>query len=205
MEIPSKEYLQMLLTSAHQKFKDYERLELDATTSFEITYIPTKKRNFMGLKAGISGLVEMRKYKVKESATIRSDSMYYQKIYKAEGKVIKVDSFVAGHENLDISYSAYYEGDYRYLFPYTEFGTKSRTYMIVTHCKNGKVFEEYMVSGSQIVYEKYDYANEGIVNYYYINYLPNGTHPVLAEENGHYLVDTLEYVQEQSFLWYRAE
>ncbi len=204
MEIPSKEYLQMLLTSAHQKFKDYERLELD-TTTFEITYIPTKKRNFMGLKDGISGLVEMRKYKVKESATIRSNSMYYHKFYKAEGKVIKVDSFVEGHERLDVSYSAYYEGDYRYLFPYTKFGTKSWTYMIVTRYKNSKVLEEYMVSGNQIVYEKYDYTNEGIVNYYYINYVPTGTYPVLAEENGHYLIDTLEYVQEQSSVWYQEE
>ena len=202
MEIPSKEYLQMLLTSAHQKFRDYEQLELD-TTTFEITYIPTKKRNFMGLKDGISGLAEMRKYKVNESTTIRSNSMYYQKLYKAEGKVIKVDSFVAGHERLDISYSAYYEGNCRYLFPYTNFGTKSGTHMIVTQYKNGKVFEEYMVSGNQIVYEKYDYANEGIVQYYYINYVPTGTYPVLAEASGHYLIDTLEYVQEQSSVWYQ--
>ena len=204
MEIPTKEYLQTLLNSAQQKFNDYERLELD-TTPFEITYIPTKKRNWLGLKDGISGLAEMRKYKVKESSIIRSNSMYYHKLYKAEGKVKKVDSFVAGHERLDVSYSAHYESDYRYLFPYTTFGTKSWTYMIVTHYKHGKVFEEYMVSGNQIVYEKYDYTNEGIVNYYYINYVPTGTYPILAEESGHYLIDTLEYVQEQSSVWYQEE
>ena len=77
--------------------------------------------------------------------------------------------------------------------------------MIVTHRKNGKVFEEYMVSGNQIVYERYDYGNEGIANYYYINYVPTGTYPVLAEENGHYLIDTLEYVQEQCSVWYQEE
>lgn len=204
MKIPSKDYLQTLLNTAHQKFNDYERPELD-TTLFEISYIPTKKHNFMGLKDGISGLADMRKYKVKETSTIRSNSMYYQKLYKAEGKVIKIDSFVAGHERLDVSYLAYYESDCRYLFPYTSFGTKSWTYMIVTRYKHGKVFEEYMVSGNQIVYEKYDYSDESKINYYYINYVPTGTYPVLAEESGHYLIDTLEYIQEQSFAWYQEE
>lgn len=204
MKMPSKDYLQTLLNTAHQKFNDYERLECD-TTPLSISYIPTKKRCFMGLKDGISGFAEMRKYKVKESSQIRSNCMYYQKLYKAKGKVIKIDSFVAGHERLSVSYSAYYESDYRYLFPYTSLGTKSLTYMIVTRYKDGKVFEEYMVSGNQIVYEKYDYADKSKVNYYYINYVPTGTYPVLAEESGHYLIDTLEYVQEQSFVWDQEE
>lgn len=204
MEIPSKEYLQMLLDAAHQKFNNFERVELD-TSCFDISYIPTKKRNFMGLKDGISGLVEMRKYKVKESTSIRSNSMYYQKFYKTDGKAVKIDSFVAGHERLDVSYSVYYEGDYRYLFPYSRFGTKSWTYMVVTHYKNSKVSEEYMVSGNQIIYEKYDYSNEGKANYYYINYVSTGTYPVLAEESGYYLLDTLEYIGEQCFVWYQEE
>ena len=204
MEIPSKAYLQMLLDTAHQKFHDFERAEPD-TSCCAISYIPTKKRNFMGLKDGISGLAEMRKYKVKETAAIRANSMYYQKLYKADGKVVKIDSFVAGHERLDVSYFAYYEGDDRYLFPYSRFGTKSWTYMFVTRYKNGNVFEEYMVSGNQIVYEKYDYSNEGRAGYYAINYVPAGTHPVLTEESGCYLLDTLEYMEEQCFTWDQEE
>lgn len=202
MEIPSKEYLRGLLDTAKQKFGGFEPVDLD-TSCFDISYISTKKRNFMGLKDGISGLAEMRKYKVKQSVTIRSNSMYYHKLYKRDGKVVKIDSFVAGHERLGVSYFAYYEGNYRYLFPYSGFGTKSWTYMFVTHYINGKVSEEYMVSGNQIVYEKYDYSNEGKANYYYINYVPTGIYPVLAEKSGYYLLDTLEYIEEQYFVWYQ--
>ena len=200
MEIPAKEYLQTLLCTAHQKFNDFQRVELDSSC-FDISYIPTKKRNFMGLKEGISGLAEMCKYKVKESATIRSDSMYYHKHYKVDGRVVKIDSFVAGHDRLVCSYFAYYEGDYRFLFPYSRLGTKSWSYMFVTHYHNGKVFEEYMVEGNQIVYEKYDYSNKDKANYYYINYVPTGTYPVLEEKRGYYLLDTLEYVEEEYFVW----
>lgn len=77
--------------------------------------------------------------------------------------------------------------------------------MFVTHYKDGKVSEEYMVSGKQIVYEKYDYSDEEKVYYYYINYVPTGKYPVLAEASGHYLLDTLEYIEEQFFVWYQEE
>lgn len=196
MEIPSKEYLRQCLNTALQKFNEFNRVEED-TFNYKISYIPTKKRNFMGIKDGLSGLAEMRKYHVKESATIHPNAMYFQKLYKADGKLMKIDCYVAGQDRLDISYTAHYEDDFRYLFPYFHFGEKSWTCMFVTHYNGEKVSEEYMVRNNQIVYERYDYANAEKVNYYYINYVPDGTCPVLAEEYGYYLPDTLEYIEEQ--------
>lgn len=202
MEIPSKEYLQKLIIEAHQKFNDFEPIELDPSC-LDISYIPTKNHPRIGIKDGVSGLAKMRKHKIKESASIRSNCLYYHKLYKSSGKVVKISSSIDGREGSDGGYFAYYEGNYRYLFPYSKFGTKSWTYMFVTHYENGRVSEEFMVSGKQIIYEKYSYSNEDRADYYYINYVPTSSDPVVCEKLGYYLLDTLECIIDQYYVWYQ--
>ena len=157
----------------------------------------------MGLKAGLDGLAEMERYKVKESSKIRSNCMFYHKFYKDGGKILKIDSFVAGHDRLSDSSIAYYENNYRYLFPYYGQEKADGLYILVTHFENERVVEEYFVKQEQIVYESYDYSRSDKVGYYCINYVPTGKYPVLGESKGYFLPDSLEYVEEESYAWYQ--
>ena len=199
---PDKKYLKKLITDTRQKFAEFEYPELDLSTAV-ITYVPTKKRNYMGLKAGLDGLAEMERYKVRESPKIRSNCMFYHKFYKDENKLLKVDSFVAGHDRLSDSCIAYYENNYRYLFPYYGQEKADGLYILVTHFENERVVEEYFVKQEQIVYESYDYSRSDKVGYYCINYVPTGKYPVLGESEGYFLPDSLEYVEEESYAWYQ--
>lgn len=201
---PDKDYLKNLIEETEQKFEEFTYPELDLSAA-SVTYTPTKKRNFMGLKAGLDGLAEMKRYKVKESDKIRSNCMFYNKFFKVDGQVLKIDAFVAGHDRLTNSYIAYYEGNHRYLFPF--YGRKKATglYILVTHFEDGQVVEEYFVCRGQIVYERYDFSGEENVGYYCINYVPNGKYPVLGESKGYLLLDSLEYIQEESYAWYLEE
>lgn len=199
---PDKKYLKKLITDTRQKFEEFTYPELDLSSA-SITYIPTKKRNFMGLKAGLDGLAEMKRYKVKESDRIRSNCMFYNKFYKVDGQVLKIDAFVSGHDRLANRYIAYYEGNHRYLFPFYDWGKATGLYTLVTHFENERVVEEYFVNQGQIVYESYDYSRSDKVGYYCINYVPTGKYPVLGESEGYFLPDSLEYIEEESYAWYQ--
>lgn len=199
---PDKDYLKNLIEETEQKFEEFTYPELDLMSA-SVTYISTKKRNFMGLKVGLDGLAEMKRYKVKESDKIRSNCKFYNKFFKAGGQVLKIDAFVAGHDRITNSYIAYYEGSHRYLFPF--YGQEKATglYTLVTHFDGGQVVEEYFVCRGQIVYESYDYSSDERVGYYCINYVPTGKYPVLGESKGYFLPDSLEYVEEESYAWYQ--
>lgn len=201
---PDKDYLKNLIGETEQKFEEFTYPELDLSAA-SVTYIPTKKRNFMGLKDGLDGLAEMKRYKVKESDKIRSNCMFYNKFFKVDGQVLKIDAFVAGHDRITNSYIAHYEGNHRYLFPFYSWGKATGLYILVTHFEDGQVVEEYFVCGGQIVYESYDYSGDERVGYYYINYVPTGKYPVLGESRGYYLKESLEYIEEERYVWYQEE
>ena len=203
MNHPDKKYLEHLIEQITQKCTDFKYPELDLSAAV-ITYIPTKKRYFTGLRSGMDGLAEMKKYNVKESPAIRPNCMFYHKFYKADGKILKIDSFVSGHDRLAGGYIAYYEDNWRYLFPVDGDKIQTGSYILATHFENNRVVEECFVLSHQIVYEKYTYPDSGKVDYYYINYVPAGKYPVLAEHCGYYFPDTLEYVDVQHYAWYTA-
>ena len=129
--------------------------------------------------------------------------MFYNKFYKVDGQVLKIDSFVSGHDRLANRYIAYYEGNHRYLFPFYDWGKATGLYTLVTHFENERVVEEYFVNQGQIVYESYDYSRSDKVGYYCINYVPTGKYPVLGESEGYFLPDSLEYIEEESYAWYQ--
>ncbi|MDE6568555.1 MAG: hypothetical protein K2K70_12600 [Lachnospiraceae bacterium] len=200
---PEKEYLKSLIEITRRLFDEFEYPALDLSTA-EISYIPTKKRTDMGLKMGLDGLAEMKKYRVKESSKIRSNCKFYQKFYKINGKIAEIESFIGGHDRMAGSYIAYYEENYRYLFPFYYDAQKAvGRYIYVTYFEDNRVMEEYMVGQNQIVYDRYQYSDGGKVGYYCINYVPSGKYPVLGESRGYYLSDSLEYVQEECYAWYQ--
>ena len=201
MEKPTEEYLQELIINARKKFDEFSYCFADIP-NVKITYVNTNKRKLTGIIEGMRGLTEMEAHNTKESLKISPNCKNYNKFYKSGERVIKVECFVGGHNNLDVTYVAQYDGERRYLFPYFEDKSKAVGYpIIVANFENGKVAEEYRVDGNKILYEKYDYSKQDKVEYYCINFVPDGECPILGEEEGYFHVDPLEYHQVSNTVW----
>lgn len=200
---PDKEYLKQLIEDTLQNFNNFECDFFDFSEA-KISYIATKKRFNIGLRSGLSGLAEMKIYKSKESMSIRKNCQFYNKFYKENGKIRKIECFIGGHDRLSTTYIAHYEDGLRFLFPFRNNQKDPYArHIFVANIKDGKVVEEYHIDGKQIVYEKYGYIEDDKVDYYYINYVPTGNYPVLGESKGYYLTDTLEYVEEENYSWFQ--
>lgn len=201
MKKPTKEYLQELISNARKKIDDFLYCCADIP-NVKITYVNTNKRNLTGIIEGMRGLTEMETHNTKESSKISPNCKNYNKFYKSGERVIKVECFVGGHNDLDVIYAAQYDGERRYLFPYFEDKSKAIGYpIIVANFENGKVVEEYRVDGNKILYEKYVYSKQDKVEYYCINFVPDGECPILGEEEGYFHVDPLEYHQVSNTMW----
>lgn len=199
MEKPSKEYLEQLMENTLKKFNDFECNFFDFP-EVQISYIATKKRFNIGLRSGLSGLAEIKAYQTKESTSIRKDCQFYNKLYKENGRIRKIECFIDGHDRLSTTYIAYYEGEKRFLFPFKnkQKDPYARHIFVVT-IKDCKVVEEYHIDGKQINYEKYGYTENGKVDYYYINYVPTANEPVLDENEGYFLSSSLEFIRTYEF------
>lgn len=205
MSKPSREYLIKLMEDTQEEFERFSYVESDVQNE-KITYVCTKKRNIMGILSGLSGLAEMKKYKVKEACNISSNCKYYNKFYKSDDRLVKVECFVGGCDDIDVIYIAHYDGNCRYLFPYfSDLSKAVGYYIIVTKYENGNVVEEYSVNCGQIVYEKYDYSRQNGVGYYCVNCVPNGNPQILGEEEGIYDKNSLEYSQVSNYAWYQND
>ena len=201
MEKPAEEYLQKLISNARKKFGEFSYCFADIP-NVKITYVNTNKRNLTGIIEGMRGLTEMEAHKTKESLKISPICKNYNKFYRSGERVIKVECFVGGHNDLDVIYVAQYDGERRYLFPYFEDKSKAVGYpIIVANFENSKVVEEYRVDGNKILYEKYDYSEQDTVGYYCINFVPMGQCPILGEEKGYFSVNSLEYHQMSNKVW----
>lgn len=201
MEKPSSTYLKELIIETQNMFNDFV-CEFSNAETADVTYVCTKKRNLMGIKCGIAGLAEMKAYNVKESPSIRQNCKYYNKFYKENGKINRIDCVVDGYDEIDVVYIAHYDGNRRYLFPYFENHEKAvGYYVIVTEFDGENVIEEYITNDNQIVYEQYDFSNRSNVGYYCINYVPNGKFSILGESEGEYNAESLEYNPISNYVW----
>ncbi len=200
---PTKEYLCKLLSETVQKFENFTPPDLDLSAA-EITYIPTRKNPWMGIERGLIGQREMMVYKVKESPKVRSNCKAYNEFYKINGRLVKTVYVTAGYPVCSCRY-AYYEGDWRYMFPfrYDEKDYGARIFACCTAIGTTEyIAEEYRIDGNQIVYTCYSAPKDGKAEYYHINYVPTGKFPVICEEDGFFNVDTLEYTVRSSRTWW---
>lgn len=199
---PEKDYLKSLIDTTMKKFEEFEYPELDLDVA-EITYLPTKKSSFSGILSGAADLSRLKANKITESTKIRSNCKNYIKRYYIDGKIVKVEKFIGGHDRIDSTYLACYDGDHRYIFPFSDRKKASWLYIYVTRFEDRRVAEEYTVKRNQIVYEKYDYSQPGVIGYYTINYVPTGKYPVLEESTGRFDADTLNYTSLEEYVWYQ--
>lgn len=197
---PEKAYLCQLLAEAQEKF---QAVQLDGAdlSNTEISYLPTKQRFLAGLRLGLSGQAEMRKYKLQERNKLRSGCRFYLRMYRAGGKLLRIDDVRDSSE--DWGWAAQYDKDVRWLIPILRGKKSAASYMVVTRFREGVVAEEYQVRGNQIVYEAYAPMGEDRVDYYLINYVPTGKYPVLGEEQGYFTLPGLEYTRLNGSVWYQ--
>ena len=198
---PSKEYLRSLLEETEELAKTFDYSDVDVTDA-EILYLATKKHNWLGLHEGIASLADMKAKRSKFSEKIRSSCGFYNKFFYIAGKLMKVESYVSGHDRMATWYKTIHIDNKRYLYPGGSNGENRFGYIFVTEYRDGKVYEEYMVEGSQIVFWRYRYSEDGTVESYFINYVPTGKYPIISESEGIYDQETLEYKETNSDAWH---
>ncbi|MCM1427718.1 MAG: hypothetical protein NC118_14045 [Eubacterium sp.] len=196
----SFDYLQELLQETEDLRVKAEYSDVNENDYDEIVYIANKNNTSIGVQSGLGRELYCKKYNLKEKHTIRKNSQYYCKIYKKDGKIIRVESYVKGR--IDVVFIAYYTEDRRFMFPFFSNGRFYPTYTYVTHFHNGIVDEEYQSDRVQIVYERYLYTDDNSIKYEYLNYVPNGTYPVVSRASGIFtLSPELNYTSTQYSTW----
>lgn len=196
----SFEYLQELLQETNDLRAKAAYSEVNENDYDEIVYIANKNNTSVGVQSGLRRELYCKKHNLKEKHNIRKNSQYYCKIYKKNGKAVRVESYVKGR--IDVVFIAYYTEDKRFMFPFLSSGGAYPTYTYVTHFHNGIVDEEYKCDSVQIVYERYLYTDDNSVRYEYLNCVPNGTYPVLSRASGVFaLSPELSYTSTQYSTW----
>ncbi len=192
-------YLTKLIQDVNllRKQTKYHKIDI-ANCNF--SYMATKKTSFVGYKQGYSDIFHRNQKGVKESDKLRSTTKNYLKfIRNKKGELLQIDSYVDG--SIDCIFQEHWIENVRYLFPFSEDGGFYPTYAYVAKFECNRVTEEYMVSGTQIIYESYSYKSEEDLEYAYINYVPEGKFPILAEEKGVFHLNPLTYEEHYSDNW----
>lgn len=105
------------MADANERFAEFACDSLDVSNA-SITYIRTIKQNNTGIMDGVRSLSEMKSNNLEKSSHISPTCKYYNKFYKENDKVRKIECFVGGHNDIDVVYVAHYVDNRRYLFPY---------------------------------------------------------------------------------------
>lgn len=184
-------YLRKLVmrTSALRKKVKYKSINLQEC---DITYMPTKKKSFVGMKQGYAEQLFRIENGIKESVKIRANCKDYLKMFRnSEGKVLQIEKYANGR--IDCIFQVHYDENLCCLFPFSANGGFYPTYSYITAYENGKISEEYMVDGDQIVYERYSNENELCVDYEYVNYVSGGKSPILETREGVFRFNPLRF------------
>ena len=200
----SFDYLQALLTEVNALRENFPYRELNENDYDAVIYIANKNDTRIGVQQGLRQVLACQKHHFRETERIRANSKNYCKLYKKQGKTVRVESFVKGR--LDVVFLAHYTEDKRFLFPFSEAGGFYPTYTYVTHFSGDLVDEEYYADGHQIVYERYHYHDDQTAGYDFINYVPAGTAPVLSRASGVFILKPeLQYHADEYVTWRDGE
>lgn len=184
-------YLRELISkiSALRKKVKYKSIN---TSDCVVIYMPTKKKSFVGMKQGYAEQLFRIENGIKESAKIRANCKDFLKLFgNREGKVLQIEKYTNG--KIDCVFQSHYDENLYCLFPFSANGGFYPTYSYITVYENEKIVEEYMVDGSQIVYERYSNEDETRVDYEYVNYVSGGKSPILEARAGVFRFNPLRY------------
>lgn len=195
-----RSYMIELIQKTKELSASFTPIERDLSNT-EIVYVRNRGELDAGVGEGLAHLYTMQRYKIKEQKKLRAGTKHYYKKYYIDGSLEKIESYSDG--NVALCYFALYHDNTRYLIPFWE-NNKPYPYTYTYALKkDGDVTEEYTVQGSQIVYSCYRKINETCYDYLYINYVPNGTYPILGYETGVFdVTDTINFKQNYDYSWY---
>lgn len=192
-------YLDVLINEVEELRGRIKFSEIDITKC-GISYMPTKKISYVGIKQGYSDHQVRIQNGIKETEKIRSTTKNYLKYIKNEdNEIIQIESYNQGR--LDVIFQVHWIDGVRYLFPYSREGGFYPTYTYVTKYEDDRVIEEYMVEGSLIIHETYTKNSSGQIDYDYINYVSGGNYPVREIRKGKFYLDPLVYVEKLRDNW----
>lgn len=77
--LPEFEYLKKLLNESYTIRRKYQCAEIDETNA-DISYLAMKNRLELGLKSGLSNILDLQKYRLKEQKALRSSTKSWQRI-----------------------------------------------------------------------------------------------------------------------------
>lgn len=193
-----KKYLNDLIENCNKLREKYVFFNLENSECI-VSYMPTKKRSFVGYKHGDYEVIMQQKYKMKENSMIRANCKNYIKLFRdTTGELLQIQRISNGR--IDVVHQAHRIKNTMYLFPFSPDGGFYPTYTYVTKYGHNCVVEEYMVSGNQIIYEKYDKKDE-VEEYLFTNYVRDGTYPILEERKGIFTFEPLEYKEIENSNW----
>ncbi|MBE6754615.1 MAG: hypothetical protein E7559_09770 [Ruminococcaceae bacterium] len=192
-------YLQSLIDQVREIRKQTAFQEIDLAEC-AIFYMPTKKTSYVGFRQGCRDQLIRSQNGMTESDKIRSTTKdYLRYIRNANGELLRIDSFNKGR--VDCVFQVCRTESVRYLLPFSENGGYYPTYAYATRYEAGRVAEEYMVNGNQIVYEAYSYTSDNSADYFRINYVAGGNYPVRETEKGIFYLSPLSYEETFSDTW----
>ena len=179
-----------------------ERFEkIDKSKCF-VVYLPIKSEELTCLCEGLSSQHIRQIKNIKYTDKIRANCKKYLKIYKdQQGKIIFIEWHSVEDGEGNLVFLARYKDNIRYLFPFWKDGSFYPTYSYVAKFENGKVVEEYKVEGNQIIYEHYFDESDEKVDFYSINYVPDGKCPIISECEGRYYFNPLRFEMLNSSTW----
>ncbi len=191
-------YFDEILARAKNKAENFIVPDKDFAEAYDITYLPNRQRFSMGLGEGLAFQAECKTYKTTEKDKIKANCLHYNKIYKKDGRVVKIENYFDGKTDHSC-FLAYYEDHYRYLFSID--AHKVGNWTFITRFENNRVVEECTISGNTLAYEKYSGFSENRVDYYSAFYVPYSYCIMQGEVIGYFELPSLNFVTTSSYSW----
>ena len=195
--------LQQIIDDVEDKRKNVSFTPLTLNDA-EISFMPTKGHHFIGLDDGPWDCYQRDKYNLSIKQKLHVNTKNYLRIIKKDGKVERIESY--GNGRLDVVFLAYYEGDKRFLFPFTANGSRYPTHTYVSVYKDGQITEVYHIDSSQIILQQYQQLNEQETDIVIINAVPTGKVPLLMHLYGKLIKkEHIKLAVHTSYVWDNKE
>lgn len=175
------ENLKQLIEETMKLYADFS-VPAQNVSEVDVTYLLHGGDMELGLQCGLYHDWKMQQARKREQSVLRKNSKTYRKIFRQNQHITKIESYVK--EKLDVVFWALHQGEFCYLFPFSKEGFPYPTYCYVTHSREDRVTEEYMVTSDQILYERYVPLNPTETMWEFVDYVPGGTHAVRSYAKG---------------------
>jgi hypothetical protein len=195
-----RDYLSHLVDETAELRNSVQYREI-SSEDVAVSYLSPVRRPFIGYFQGPFEMLKRERYRMKERRKRNAGCSNFLKVSRSNsGELLEIASYKKGC--LDCIHQSVMNNNRLFLFPFAASGCPYPAYSYVTVYDGTGIVEEYAVSGSQILYGSYAaHAGEKMYDYYYINFVKNGSIPVLEEMSGVITTDPLSYTETFHDYW----